>query len=105
MIALLLVYVFPGLHVLQRTARSTPTPDAMRLEVLASALTAALVATVVANAAYQTMSFSYFYALLIFAIAAFAKDTSALRAGASAQHPLGSRPGRVGVPVVAGIRT
>ena len=65
--ALFLAYVFYRLHALDDLARPH---DAYRLKALASALGAALVATLVANVFYMTMSFSYFFAFLIFVVAA-----------------------------------
>jgi len=80
LLVLFLAYVFHGLHVLHRIARIDGAPDALQFDALASALTAALVGTAVANLGYQTMSFSYFYAFLILAIAVPAMGVPALSA-------------------------
>jgi O-antigen ligase len=69
-----------GVHRLRLLRASAQPHDAHSREVLASVLGAALVGTLAANAFYMTMSFSYFYAFLIFVMAAptrFAPETRA----------------------------
>ena len=64
---LFLVFVVFRLNALRASAQ---TCDDRRGEAIASLLGAALVGTLVANAFYMTMSFSYFYAFLMFVVAA-----------------------------------
>ena len=58
------VYRLHGLHVIARGGNS------LGVKALAAALGAGLVATLASNAFYMTMSFSYFFAFLIFVLAA-----------------------------------
>jgi hypothetical protein len=70
--AVFLLYVFRRLHaarVLGRRLAAWRDPLAMRVRPLAWGCTAALVATMAANAFYLTMQFYYFYAFVTFAVA------------------------------------
>jgi hypothetical protein len=66
-------YLFVRLQALQRIGRALAAardPEAARVRPLAYGLTAALAATLVANAFYLTLSFYYFYVFAMFALAA-----------------------------------
>jgi O-antigen ligase len=66
-------YLFVRLHALRRLGRAlalAQDPQAARVLPLAYGLTAALVATLAANAFYLTLSFYYFYVFAMFVLAA-----------------------------------
>ena len=99
--AAFIVYLFRGRRDARgsaRPSRAAGDPLAARVRPLGWGLTAALVATLASNAFYLTMSFYYFYALALLAIAAptvFATGWPA--AAREARRPddvLPARPGR-----------
>src|SRR5207253_6014540 len=83
--ALFLWYVFRRLHAARDLGRALALRGELvsaRLRPLAWGLTAALVATMISNVFYLTMTFDYFYSFLLLALAApvvFARRLSALR--------------------------
>jgi len=71
--AVFLWYLFKRLSVARAIGRAlaaTRDPAAARVRPLAWGLTAALVGTMAANAFYLTMTFFYFYALVLLLLAA-----------------------------------
>src|SRR5207245_11784535 len=80
---LFLWYVFRRLHAARELGRAlalSGEPVAARVRPLAWGLTAALVATMISNVFYLTMTFDYFYAFLLLVLAApvvFARRLSA----------------------------
>jgi O-antigen ligase len=100
--AVFLVYIFKRLGAARRLGRSLAAvrdPLARRVRPLAWGMTAALAGTIAANAFYLTMSFAYFFAFVMLAVAVptvFARHTSETPLAASPSGRVGfARPGRL----------